>query len=632
MNGVNGPLMGGEQIMRVQIARRHESGRENMQTTTQGRSGRPVVPCFSVVITSRHGSPALTRALRSVNEQTFRDYEVVVVESSPDDATHAIGAAAPRAKSIRLDRSHGAAAARNAGLAGASGRYVAFLDSTDLWHPSYLQFHHAAHQAMPNALFTFADYFLHGPQRSGPVRQLAPEPLADNALLHMVMRPFVHTMSCFVAPRADVVAAGGFEAGLGLYAEIDLCLRLLAGRPGRKNLACQARPAPSLPQVLAVKCVADDVDAIDDEISEWEAQRDSFIDTLFARPFMAPFADRKAVCKGSLARSQRAYFAAYLSDRVVPVTEDAETPAPAVETSVKAVSPAKPARRDRRSAGPATRIAMIHHGRCGSQVLGDLLDQHSRICWEGELFEPLSHKLPKRPMPHLRQRLRACKKAMYGFETKHYHPDLMGVEWPDYMAGLQDLGFRKFIIQRRANLLRTFVSALVGKAKGHVYHLPAGKTASLQKLTLDPQAVYFDDKPVRLLDALEFTTDRMELARRLLAGHDILCLTYEEDIAEDPSRGYRRACDFLGVEPEPVEIKYGRTTPFPLRDVIENFDEVKAALAGTEFEWMAEELPPSIAHGDAAASRASHGAAGAAGADLALTNRSPINANLASAN
>jgi len=621
--------MGGEQIMRVQIARRHESGRENMQTTTQGRSGRPVVPCFSVVITSRHGSPALTRALRSVNEQTFRDYEVVVVESSPDDATHAIGAAAPRAKSIRLDRSHGAAAARNAGLAGASGRYVAFLDSTDLWHPSYLQFHHAAHQAMPNALFTFADYFLHGPQRSGPVRQLAPEPLADNALLHMLMRPFVHTMSCFVAPRADVVAAGGFEAGLGLYAEIDLCLRLLAGRPGRKNLACQARPAPSLPQVLAVKCVADDVDAIDDEISEWEAQRDGFIDTLFARPFMAPFADRKALCKGSLARSQRAYFAAYLSDRVEPVADDAETPAPAVEPSVKAVSPAKPAPRARRAAGPSTRIAMIHHGRCGSQVLGDLLDQHSRICWEGELFEPLSHKLPKRPMPHLRQRLRACKKAMYGFETKHYHPDLMGVEWPDYIAGLEDLGFRKFIIQRRANLLRTFVSALVGKAKGHVYHLPAGKTASLQKLTLDPQAVYFDDKPVRLLDALEFTADRMELARRLLAGHDILCLTYEEDIAEDPSRAYRRACDFLGVEPEPVEIKYGRTTPFPLRDVIENFDEVKAALAGTEFEWMAEELPPSIAHGDAAASRASHGAAGA---DLALTNRSPINANLASAN
>jgi hypothetical protein len=113
--------------------------------------------------------------------------------------------------------------------------------------------------------------------------------------------------------------------------------------------------------------------------------------------------------------------------------------------------------------------------------------------------------------------------------------------------------------------------------------------SDLQKLTLDPQAVYFDDKPVRLLDALEFTTERIELARRLLDGNDTLCLTYEEDIAEDPSRGYRRACEFLGVEPEPVEIKYGRTTPFPLSDVIENLDDVRAALARTKFEWMTGE-------------------------------------------
>ncbi|MCI0428985.1 MAG: glycosyltransferase [Rhodospirillales bacterium] len=531
----------------------------------------------------------MTRALRSVNEQTFRDYEVVVVESSPDDATHAIGAVAPRAKSIRLDRPHSAAAARNAGLAAASGRYIAFLDSTDVWHPSYLQFHHAAHQAMPNALFTFADYFLHGPHRSGPVRQLVPEPRADNALLHMLMRPFVHTMSCLVAPRADVVAVEGFEAGLGLYAEIDLCLRLLAGRPGRKSLACLARPAPSLPQVLAVKRVTDDVDALDDEISEWEAQRDSFIDTLFTRPFMAPFADRKALCKGSLARSQRAYFAAYLSDRVVPVADDAESPAPAVEPSVKVVSPGKPARRTRRAAGPSTRIAMIHHGRCGSQVLGNLLDQHSRILWEGEIFETFMNKLPKHPMSHVRQRLRACKKAMYGFETKHYHPDQMGVGWAAYLASLEKLGFRKFILQRRVNLLRAFVSALVGIRKGNVYHLPVGATASLRKVRLDPQAVHFDVEPFGLLDVLRFRAERLESARRLLDGHDILCLTYEEDIAEDPTRAYRRVCDFLGVEPEPVEIKYGRTTPFPLSDVIENFDEVKAALAGTEFEWMTDE-------------------------------------------
>ncbi len=546
-------------------------------------------PSFSVLVVSRRGRGALLSTLRSVRGQTFGDYEVVVADASPEDVTDAVDAAAPGARLIRLEGSESAARARNAALAVASGRYIAFLDSADVWHPGYLQYHYAANQAMPNALFSFADYFIESPFRSTSVRQLVPEPQADNALLHMVMHPFVHTMSCFVAPRADVVALKGFDADLGCYAEIDLCVRLLAGRSGSKALACLARPALSVPQVLAVKSVTGDAQAIDDEIDEWEARRSDFIKQLFARPFMAQFADRKQLCQTGLARSQHAHFSAYLTDRAFPASNAVELSVPRVTPPVGTVSRKRPGRRARPTAGPSTRIAMIHHGRCGSQVLGDLLNQHSLISWDGELFEPLIHKLPRQPMPHLRHRLDACKKAIYGFETKHYHPDLMGVAWPDYLAGLDNLGFEKFILQRRANLLRTFVSALVGKAKGNVYHLPAGKAASLHKLTLDPQAVYFDDKPVKLLEALEFTTQRLDLARQLLAGRDVLCLTYEEDIADDPSRAYGRVCDFLGITRESVETKYSRTTPFPLSEIIENFDDVQAALAGTEFEWMLAE-------------------------------------------
>jgi glycosyltransferase involved in cell wall biosynthesis len=565
------------------------SKRGSMQITTQGRPGQPAAPCFSIVVTSRHGRAALRRALYSINEQTFRDYEVLVAETSPDEVTDAVTTVAPYAKLVRVGQPHSAVAARNAALARTSGRHVAFLDTTDVWHPGYLQYHYAANHVVPDALFTIADYFLHGPRRSGPVRQFAPEPLAENALLHMIMRPFVHTMSCVVAPRADVIAVNGFDAAFGRYADIDFCMRLLAGRPGRRDLACLTRPTLSIPQILTVRNVTDDVDSLDDEVAEWEEQRDHFIEKWFARPFMAQFADRRELCKDRLARNQRSYFAAYLSGRVVPMTPDIESPASTVEPWVTAIPPGRPTRRPRVAPGPSTCIAMIHHGRCGSQVLGDLLNQHSQILWEGELFEPLVQKLPKDPMSYLRKRLRACGKAMFGFETKHYHPDLMGVEWPDYVAGLEKLGFDKFIVQRRANLLRTFVSALVGKAKGNFYHLHAGQTASLQKLVLDPQAVYFEDEPVRLLDALAFTTQRMELARQLLNGRNVISLTYEDDIAEDPSRAYRRLCEFLGVEPEPVEIKYGRTTPFPLSEVIQNFEEVQVALAGTEYEWMLAE-------------------------------------------
>lgn len=560
-----------------------------MDTAPSTQIERPTAPCFNVLIMSQHGPCALRQALRSVKEQTFRDYEVIVVDSSSEDVAQAVAAVEPRAKVIQVDCAQGAAAARNAALGRASGQYTAFLDTADTWHPGYLQYHYAAHQAMPEALFTFADYFLHGPHRSGPVRQLTPEPLAENALLHMVMRPFVHTMSCFVARNADIIAARGFDAERGRYAEIDLCVRLLAGRPGRKGLACLARPALSVPQVLAVKRLTDDVGALNDEVAEWEAQRDGFIESLFARAFMAPFADRKLVCKSSLARSQRTHFTSYFSDRVMAAMDDDESAAPRIEPLVKAASSAKPARPARLTAGPSTRIAMIHHGRCGSQVLGDLLNQHSQICWEGEIFEPLIHKLPKRPMSHLRRRVHACGNAMYGFETKLHHPGLIGSDWPEYVKALEQLGFRKFIVQRRRNLLRAFISGLVAKAKGHVYHVPVGTPASLKKLTIDPKAVYFFDEPADLLETMRFTTRRLEFVQQLLKGHEVVHLTYEDDIAEEPTRGYRKVCEFLSVEEEPVTVSLGRTTPFPLSEIIENFDEVRAALAGTEFQWMIAE-------------------------------------------
>jgi hypothetical protein len=42
----------------------------------------------------------------------------------------------------------------------------------------------------------------------------------------------------------------------------------------------------------------------------------------------------------------------------------------------------------------------------------------------------------------------------------------------------------------------------------------------------------------------------------------------------------------LGVPPVEAAVRYNRSTPFHLRDVILNFSQVEAALSGTEFAWM----------------------------------------------
>jgi len=68
-----------------------------------------------------------------------------------------------------------------------------------------------------------------------------------------------------------------------------------------------------------------------------------------------------------------------------------------------------------------------------------------------------------------------------------------------------------------------------------------------------------------------------------------LWLTYEDHVQSDPRKGYLQICDFVGLPPCSVEVPLGRTNPFPVTEVIENYDEVVRELEPTSFRWMVED-------------------------------------------
>lgn len=108
----------------------------------------------SIIVPAFRAGAFIEHTIQSVMAQSYTNWEMLIADDCSPDNTRAIVAAwarrDARVRLIALDRNGGPAAARNAALAQARGRWIAFLDSDDLWLPNKLErslAHAAAHRA-----------------------------------------------------------------------------------------------------------------------------------------------------------------------------------------------------------------------------------------------------------------------------------------------------------------------------------------------------------------------------------------------------------------------------------------------------------------------------------------------------
>jgi glycosyltransferase involved in cell wall biosynthesis len=99
----------------------------------------PGVPTVSVIIPTYNRTTYLGQTLDSLRAQTYRDFEVIVIDDGSTDNTAAFIRSRPETIRYFWQENAGPAAARNHGLREARGRFVAFLDSDDLWEPRFLE-------------------------------------------------------------------------------------------------------------------------------------------------------------------------------------------------------------------------------------------------------------------------------------------------------------------------------------------------------------------------------------------------------------------------------------------------------------------------------------------------------------
>ena len=112
-------------------------------------------PCVSLIMAAYNAADTIDRAIASVMEQTYTNLELVVADAASDDATAARAESWERRDSrvrlLRSDEQRGAAAARNLGLAAATGDYLTFHDADDVSHPERIERQLAALLQTPGA-------------------------------------------------------------------------------------------------------------------------------------------------------------------------------------------------------------------------------------------------------------------------------------------------------------------------------------------------------------------------------------------------------------------------------------------------------------------------------------------------
>jgi len=100
-------------------------------------------PTVSVIIPTYNRAHLIGRAIQSVLNQTYQDFEIIIVDDGSTDNTEEVikefQEQDKRVKYIKHDKNKGGSAARNTGIKTARGEYIAFQDSDDEWFPEKLE-------------------------------------------------------------------------------------------------------------------------------------------------------------------------------------------------------------------------------------------------------------------------------------------------------------------------------------------------------------------------------------------------------------------------------------------------------------------------------------------------------------
>jgi len=180
-------------------------------------------PLISVVMPVLNRIDTIQAAVDSVLEQTYPNFELVIVDDGSEDGTFELlkGISDERIILLRNDSCQGVSNARNRALAVARGKYIAYLDSDNLWDPKYLAAMIGAFLKLPDADAIYSGQLLFRANNESPigVRFASYNKSLLKNTNYIDMNAFCHTQDVYKR-------LGGFDESLKRLVDYDLIMRI----------------------------------------------------------------------------------------------------------------------------------------------------------------------------------------------------------------------------------------------------------------------------------------------------------------------------------------------------------------------------------------------------------------------
>jgi glycosyltransferase involved in cell wall biosynthesis len=186
------------------------------------------MPTISVIIPVYNGEKTIKQTIESVLNQTFRDFELLIINDGSQDATlEIIQAINDERIQVFSYQNSGVSASRNRALTKAKGEFISFIDADDLWTPNKLELQLKALQDNPQAAvaYSWSDWI----DESGQfLRSGGHITVNGKAYEKLLLRDFIESGSNPLIRKQALDEVGYFEQSVTPAEDWDMWLRLAA--------------------------------------------------------------------------------------------------------------------------------------------------------------------------------------------------------------------------------------------------------------------------------------------------------------------------------------------------------------------------------------------------------------------